>query len=197
MLASSVSSRDVESQFALNPQGRFNFTVGTTGYTLDFSTMIQTNSITGLRRNVRRRPKFTSNTGSLYSTSVLPMASSSQPADGGYMWEFMGDEGEWTEYQAHICSFDSAAIETQYQLNPQGQLHFNINRYSYTLDFSRMCQVNNQIGTRRAVRRILKNWSQQGGSFRGNTTMAVPRYWWSMERLLQKVSSLQCLQSGH
>lgn len=39
MLASSVSSRDVESQFALNPQGRFNFTVGTTGYTLDFSSM--------------------------------------------------------------------------------------------------------------------------------------------------------------
>lgn len=35
-----------------------------------------------------------------------------------------------------ICSFDSAAIERQYQLNKQGTLNFKINRYSYTLDFS-------------------------------------------------------------
>uniref|UniRef100_A0A3B4YUQ3 Uncharacterized LOC111656478 n=1 Tax=Seriola lalandi dorsalis TaxID=1841481 RepID=A0A3B4YUQ3_SERLL len=133
MLSSSISSRDVEHQFTLNPQGAFTFTVGSTSYRLDFSTMTQTNCITGLCRNVRRRPKFTSSTGSLYSTLVLPSASSSQLADGSYKWEFMGDEGEWTEYQ--ICSFDSTAIETQYQLNPQGQLHFKIKRYSYTLDF--------------------------------------------------------------
>ncbi|KAM7367177.1 hypothetical protein PAMP_015100 [Pampus punctatissimus] len=133
---SSVSSKDVEHQFSLNPRGTFSFTVGSTSYRLDFSTMTQTNCITGLRRNVRRRPKFTSNTGSLYSASVLPTASSSQLTDGGFKWEFMGEEGEWTEYQAHICSFDSAAIETQYQLNPQGQLHFRIKRFSYTLDFS-------------------------------------------------------------
>ncbi|XP_056223498.1 uncharacterized protein si:ch211-244b2.3 [Seriola aureovittata] len=164
MLSSSISSRDVEHQFTLNPQGAFTFTVGSTSYRLDFSTMTQTNCITGLCRNVRRRPKFTSSTGSLYSTLVLPSASSSQPADGSYKWEFMGDEGEWTEYQAHICSFDSTAIETQYQLNPQGQLHFKIKRYSYTLDFPRMCQVNNRIGTTRTVRRTLNYGNQQNSS---------------------------------
>ncbi|XP_071358314.1 protein mono-ADP-ribosyltransferase PARP12 isoform X2 [Trachinotus anak] len=134
-LSSSVSSRDVERQFAANPRGTFTFTVGSSSYRLDFSTMTQTNCITGLCRNVRRRPKFTSSTGSIYSTSVLPSASSSQLTDGGYKWEFMGDEGEWTEYQAYICSFDSNGIETQYQLNPRGLLHFKIKRYSYTLDF--------------------------------------------------------------
>lgn len=37
MLTSSVSSREVERQFALNPLGSFKFTVGSTSYTLDFS----------------------------------------------------------------------------------------------------------------------------------------------------------------
>lgn len=161
MMASSISSQDVERQFTLNPQGTFSFTVGSMGYTLNFSTMTQTNCTTGVCRNVRRRPKFNSNTGSLYSTSVLPTASSSQLTDGGYKWEFMGDEGKWTEYQSHVCSFDSSAIDRQYQLNPQGQLHFKIKRFSYTLDFSSMCQVNDNIGTKRQVRRTADDGSQQ------------------------------------
>nr|XP_020455204.1 uncharacterized protein LOC109959841 [Monopterus albus] len=162
MLASSVSSRDVEDQYTLSPQGAFVFMVGFTNYSLNFSTMTQTNYITGLSRNVRRRPKFTSSTVS--PNSVPSMASSSQHAVGGYKWEFMGNEGEWTEYQAHLCSFDSPAIESQYQLNPQGQLNFNTSYFSYTLDFSRMCQVNNRIGTTRAVRRTFINGSQQSSS---------------------------------
>lgn len=161
MLVSSVSSKDVEQQFSLNPQGTFSFIVGSMPYTLDFSTMTQTNNLTGMRRNVRRRPKFTSNVVNLHWTSVLPATSSSQPTVGGFKWEFMGNEGEWTEYQAYICSYDSTTIESQYQLNPTGQLHFGINRFSYTLDFTSMCQVNNNIGTRRAVRRIADFGSQQ------------------------------------
>lgn len=160
MLSSSVSSGDIEHQFTLNPRGTFSFTVGSTSYSLDFSTMSQTNCITGLRRNVRRRPKFSSNAESVYSTS----ASSSQLNDGRYKWEFMGDEGKWKEYKAYICSFDSTAIESQYQLNPQGQLHFKIKRFSYTLDFSRMCQVNVDIGTTRAVRRTADYKNQQNSS---------------------------------
>lgn len=153
LLSSSINSADIENHFTVNPRGTLRFTVGSAGYSLDFSTMTQTNLATGLIRSVRRRPKLTSNATSLLSTSVLSTASSSQFTNGGYRWEFMGDEGEWTEYQAHICSFDSAAVERQYQQNPQGQLHFRVRRYSYTLDFSRMCQVNDRIGTTRAVRR--------------------------------------------
>lgn len=37
--ASSVSSKDVEHQFSLNPRGTFSFTVGSTSYRLDFSSM--------------------------------------------------------------------------------------------------------------------------------------------------------------
>ncbi|XP_030005311.1 uncharacterized protein LOC115429749 [Sphaeramia orbicularis] len=144
MMSSTVSSKTVEHQFTLNPQGTFSFTVGSTNYKLDFRAMTQTNCITGMCRKVRRRPKF--NSGSLDFTSAVL-------TDGGYKWEFNADEGDWAEYQAHICSFDSPAIERQYQLNPQGQLHFNIGRFSYTLNFAAMCQINNNTGTRRAVRR--------------------------------------------
>lgn len=34
---SSVSSKDIELQFLQNPQGSISFTVGSTGYTLDFA----------------------------------------------------------------------------------------------------------------------------------------------------------------
>lgn len=39
MKSSSVSSRDVEQQYTLNPQGTFRFTVGSARYGLDFSSM--------------------------------------------------------------------------------------------------------------------------------------------------------------
>ena len=37
MSTSSITSRDVEHLFTLNPQGTFSFTVGSVGYTLNFS----------------------------------------------------------------------------------------------------------------------------------------------------------------
>uniref|UniRef100_UPI0037E86C15 uncharacterized protein n=1 Tax=Semicossyphus pulcher TaxID=241346 RepID=UPI0037E86C15 len=161
--SSSLTSADIERLFTGNCQGTFSFTVGSMSYTIDFSTMIQTNCITGMRRNVRRRPKFIPNTGQIYSTPVFPTASN--VTHGDYKWEFMAEEGVWEEYQAHICAFDSTAIEAQYQLNPQGQIPFRINRHTYTLDFSSMCQVNNKIGTKRAVRRTAKDGSQQNSSW--------------------------------
>ncbi|XP_024139741.1 uncharacterized protein LOC112153615 [Oryzias melastigma] len=150
-LNSSVSSKDIERHFMLNPQGNLGFSVGSIGYSIDFSTMTQTNLTTGLQRNIRRRPKFPSNLAGLYSTTVLP--GPSQQSVAGCKWEFMGDRGQWTEYQTPVCSCDSSTIEQQYKQNPQGQLPFTTHKYSYTLDFSRMCQINNVFGTTRAVRR--------------------------------------------
>ncbi|RVE56655.1 hypothetical protein OJAV_G00223640 [Oryzias javanicus] len=129
-------------------------------YSIDFSTMTQTNLTTGLQRNIRRRPKLSSSTAGGYSTTVLP--GPSQQSVPGFKWEFMGDRGQWTEYQAPICSCDSSAIEREYMLNPQGQFHFTTHKYLYTLDFSRMCQINNIFGTTRAVRRTAGSGVQPG-----------------------------------
>ncbi|XP_028253034.1 uncharacterized protein LOC114428641 [Parambassis ranga] len=113
--------------------------------------MTQTNLLTGSQRNVRRCPKFTSNTAGLPSSLPL-LASSSQPAAGpGCKREIKGDNRGRAEYQAQICSLDSAAIERLYQQNPQGQLHFTVKRYSNKVDFSRKSQINN-IGTKKPVR---------------------------------------------
>ncbi|XP_074554634.1 uncharacterized protein LOC141810738 [Halichoeres trimaculatus] len=157
-LASSISSKDIERQFALNPQGTFSFTVGSMTYNLDFPSMTQTNCSTGMRRGVRRRPKFNSSLSSVTSQTTPP---GQNPANGGWKWEFMGEEGVWIEYQSHICAFGSADIEAQYQQNPQGQLPFRINGFSYTLDLQNMFQFNHNTGKRRAVRRTLYDGSLQ------------------------------------
>ncbi|MED6260726.1 hypothetical protein ATANTOWER_027357 [Ataeniobius toweri] len=153
MSSSSISSKDIETHFTQNPQGVLQFSVGSTRYSLDFSTMTQTNLTTGLHRNVRRRPKFTLSDASITSISSMPLTSQSNLYNHSFKWEFMGDEGQWTEYQTHICSLDNTAIENQYQQNPQGQVQFIINKFSYILDFAKMCQVNQNIGTKRSVRR--------------------------------------------
>ncbi|XP_011489469.1 poly [ADP-ribose] polymerase 12 isoform X1 [Oryzias latipes] len=165
----SISSKDIEHHFTLYPQGSLRFTVGSNGYSMDFSTMTQKNLVTGLQRNIRRRPKFPSNTAGLYTTTVL--AGPTQLSAPGSKWEFMGDQGQWTEYQAHICSCDSSDIEREYKLNPQGKLHFTTHKYSYTLDFSRMCQVNHVFGTTRAVRRTAGSRVQPGNR---KTRVAFP-----------------------
>lgn len=167
--SSAVSSKDVELQYTTNPQGSFTFAVGAMNYTLDFSAMTQRNCSTGLRRNVRRRPKFSHGPQSPQFPSLrlsipqlpsLNVAPPPLPTGNAYKWEFLGEEGQWMEYQAHICSFDSATIETQYQANPQGQLHFRTKKFSYTLDFPNMCQTNDRIGTKRPVRRTADDGSQ-------------------------------------
>ncbi|XP_077090132.1 protein mono-ADP-ribosyltransferase PARP12 [Siphateles boraxobius] len=157
--ASSIGSDFIEQQYNSNPSGSVQFTAGSMTYNVDFTAMTQTNLSTNMSRKVRRRPKFnaivTCNSSNQNSSQILesplafPTNSSSQ-----YIWEFMGDEGIWTEYQKPGCSLDSAEIERLYQLNPQCQVSFTARRFSYSLYFGGMYQVNNKYGTKRAVRRI-------------------------------------------
>uniref|UniRef100_A0A3P9JA93 WWE domain-containing protein n=1 Tax=Oryzias latipes TaxID=8090 RepID=A0A3P9JA93_ORYLA len=104
----SISSKDIEHHFTLYPQGSLRFTVGSNGYSMDFSTMTQKNLVTGLQRNIRRRPKFPSNTAGLYTTTVL--AGPPQLSAPGSKWEFLGDQGQWTEYQAHVRMYTFSLI---------------------------------------------------------------------------------------
>ncbi|KAL7882849.1 hypothetical protein SRHO_G00005070 [Serrasalmus rhombeus] len=157
---SSVNSHDLEQQYNSNPRGSFQFKVGSTAYKLDFSAMTQTNLSTLMTRKVRRRPKFNSVVSA--NSSSVALASSSLSTlflnpPTAVTWEFIGDEGVWTEYQKPGSSLDSMDIEKQYQLNPQGQLNFTAGRYTYTLYFSGMYQISNTFGTKRHVRRTSGN----------------------------------------
>ncbi|XP_062852585.1 uncharacterized protein si:ch211-244b2.3 [Trichomycterus rosablanca] len=151
---SSVNSQYLEQLYQSNPAGVCNFTVGSYNYTLNFSDMVQTNQSTQMTRKVKRRPNFQSTVISSpvvspSSLSYIPNLSSASVAS----WEFLDKEGVWTEYQKPGSSLDSLDIERQYQLNPQNQLTFTAGHYTYTLNFSKMCQINTKFGTKRAVRR--------------------------------------------
>ncbi|XP_043093066.1 zinc finger CCCH-type antiviral protein 1 isoform X2 [Puntigrus tetrazona] len=156
--SSSIKSDFMEQQYVKNPSGSFQFTVGSMTYKVDFAHMTQTNLSTKMLRNVRRRPKFnevvTDNSGNLNSLPTLA-SPSANPSNSSshYIWEFMDDEGVWAEYQKPGCSLDSAEIERLYRLNPQRQVSFTVRRFTYTLYFVGMYQVNNKYGTKRAVRR--------------------------------------------
>uniref|UniRef100_A0A673NC22 WWE domain-containing protein n=1 Tax=Sinocyclocheilus rhinocerous TaxID=307959 RepID=A0A673NC22_9TELE len=82
-------------------------------------------------------------------TLASPLAKPSN-SSSHYIWEFMGDEGIWTEYQKPV----SSKIESLYQLNPQCQVSFTaIYSLCHNFMFTGMYQVNNKYGTKRAVRR--------------------------------------------
>ncbi|XP_036431438.1 uncharacterized protein si:ch211-244b2.3 [Colossoma macropomum] len=170
---SSVNSHDLEQQYNSNPRGSFQFKVGSTAYKLDFSAMTQTNLSTSMIRKVRRRPKFNSivsaNSSSVaFASSSLSTLSLNPPT--AVTWEFIGDEGVWTEYQKPGSSLDSMDIEKHYQLNPQGQLNFTAGRYTYTLYFSGMYQINNTFGTKRHIRRT------GGGNQPNNSALSQARW---------------------
>ncbi|XP_016342676.1 zinc finger CCCH-type antiviral protein 1-like [Sinocyclocheilus anshuiensis] len=107
--SSSIRSDFIEQQYNRNPRGSVQFTVGSTTYKLDFTAMTQTNLSTYMLRKVRRRTKFnevvtdnSSNQNSL-PTLASPSANPSN-SSSHYIWEFMGDEGIWTEYQKPVSS---------------------------------------------------------------------------------------------
>ncbi|KAF4079556.1 hypothetical protein AMELA_G00179440 [Ameiurus melas] len=161
---SMISSRDLEQQYNSNPSGCFQFKAGKYSYIVNFSDMMQMNLSTRKQRKVRRRPKFTSVTNSLNtfepSTSAMnPFLSATPPVNPStaVTWQFMGDEGIWTEYQKPHSSLNSMDIERQYQSNPQSQLLFTAGYYTYTICFNGMYQINNTVWTKRAIRRISAN----------------------------------------
>ncbi|KAG7456226.1 hypothetical protein MATL_G00249490 [Megalops atlanticus] len=149
----SVTSSDVEQQYSTTPQGSMQFRVGHMSYSISFTAMTQRNLTTSMSRRVRRRPKFNSIL-KINSPAVPPLLQNAAPIGGGWKWQFMADEGVWTNYISPDCSVDSDEIERRYQRNPQDQVKFTSSIFSYTLDFTGMFQTNDHTGTKRSVRRI-------------------------------------------
>ncbi|KAJ8381953.1 hypothetical protein SKAU_G00027310 [Synaphobranchus kaupii] len=166
----SVDSDEIERCYQRNPQGQVKFKSKRFSYTLNFTGMFQTNSSTGTQRSVRREQAEVQPTDQRVAFSPLHHPATPQavtlplPSSAGYTWEFMGDEGMWTEYQTPSCSIDGMEIERIFQLNSQGQTKFTAGRYIYTLDFPGMHQTNDILGTQRVVRRLLKNSPQLNSS---------------------------------
>lgn len=138
----SVGSGDLEQRFSANPAGRLSFSVGATGYSLDFSTMTQTNLTTGMRRQVRRRPRYPPAPGSSWDAPSPPR------------WQFQDVDGQWKDYVKGTCSVSSQEIELRYQQDPSGLLDFATKHFNYELDFAAMKQHNLSTNAWKAVRRL-------------------------------------------
>ncbi|XP_051974908.1 protein mono-ADP-ribosyltransferase PARP12-like [Xyrauchen texanus] len=162
---SSIGSDYIEQQYNNNPTGSVQFTAGNMIYIVDFTAMTQTNLSTHMTRKVKRRPKFNSIVTDNSSPTLESPTTNSTDSSTEFIWEFNGDEGIWTEYQKPGCSLDSAEIERLYQLNPECQVSFTAGRYTYTLYFGGMYQVNNRFGTKRQVRRIDSGVQQTNSAF--------------------------------
>lgn len=162
---SSITSDSIEQQYIKNPDGSIQFSAGHMNYTVDFTAMTQTNMYTHMRRKVRRRPKFNSTVTVNSSLPTIAYPVHLPNISTECIWEFMGDEGIWTEFQKPGCSLDSADIERLYQQNPQSQVSFTAGRQNYTLYLSGMYQINNLYGTRRVVRRIAGGTQQTNSQF--------------------------------
>ncbi|XP_073688941.1 uncharacterized protein [Garra rufa] len=176
--SSSITSDFIEQKYNRNPSSTVQFTVGNTTYKVDFSAMTQINLSTCMLRKVRRRPKFKqvlTDNSITQNSSPIVASPSANPTNSSshFIWEFMGDEGIWTEYQKPGCSLDSAEIERLYQLNPQCQVSFTVRRFTYTLYFSGMYQVNNKYGTKRTVRRTASGIQQ--------TNSTLPQVRWQFK----------------
>ncbi|XP_030071055.1 uncharacterized protein LOC115478011 [Microcaecilia unicolor] len=148
----SVSSADIEQNYQQNPQGSMGFSTGHFAYILDFARMVQTNQQTGTSREIRRikKAKYAAN-------NALGINDNQQrtPLNSGLIWQFLGEENRWTEYQRQLgCSVTSADIEQSYQSNPQGSMTFSAGPFTYQLDFSAMMQTNQSTKKRRQVQRI-------------------------------------------
>ena len=115
-------------EYRKNPQGIVSFTNNGTIYSIDFSTMIQTNMMTHFKRNVKRSP------------------ATNNPAV--VQWHYQNDHGIPTPYSPQ----DSQAIESMYQAKDPGILM--ISKKQYTFDFNQMCQINLLTSYRRPIDRV-------------------------------------------
>ncbi|XP_050962994.1 protein mono-ADP-ribosyltransferase PARP12 [Labeo rohita] len=157
--ASPIQSSQLEAAYQNNRRGSVKFTIDSTQYEISFKDMCQRNLSTGRKRRVRRRPKYVPSEGEglrgiasqLKSILSPPTNSNNKTPE----WQFKGRNGEkWYTFKNRGgCSVSSADIEKFYQQN-QATMTFTVNNDTYTLDFAKMCQINQRTNAERKIRRV-------------------------------------------
>ncbi|XP_043943671.1 uncharacterized protein LOC122815322 isoform X2 [Protopterus annectens] len=157
-----VQSAAIERKYQKNKKGAFRFEARHSSYKISFQEMIQTNTKTGSKRKVRRRPKLLATPVQSLSTMfahfhVAPLSTATTPRSA--VWQFEGNTGKWYNFKHRSgtnteCSISNSDIEIKYQGNPASTLAFTVGGFQYKLDFSAMQQTNLTTGTTRRIRRV-------------------------------------------
>nr|XP_055047258.1 protein mono-ADP-ribosyltransferase PARP12 [Misgurnus anguillicaudatus] len=142
-----IQSSRLEKEYQKHKKGSFQFAVDSNTFEISFKGMYQKSLSTGQKRRVRRRPKYDP---SKAVASTLPFSFRDLMAS---VWQFEGRGGKWHTFKKmNGCSVSSDDIEGCYQ-SKQKTMTFTVNGDPYTLDFSRMNQVNHRTNARRKIRR--------------------------------------------
>ena len=146
--SSDVSAR-LTKEYKRDPTSSVTCIINGQQYSIDFSTMIQTNCSTRYQRNIKRVPNPPA------SKSLIVSASQ---ASQSVQWEYRNDSRSWSPYR----SLDSHTIEEMYQDKTPGELTIHGN--TYTFDFDRMCQINIRTKYKRQIQRVITASSSYAAS---------------------------------
>ena len=85
----------------------------------------------------------------LPSVTSLPSVNihSKQVQSSNHQWLWVNDSGSFSAYPPDIIT----QLNKEYQQNPQGSFTCRINKYTYTIDFPSMTQINIATGHKRSV----------------------------------------------
>ncbi|XP_067283326.1 protein mono-ADP-ribosyltransferase PARP12 [Pseudorasbora parva] len=150
---SPIQSSELETAYKSNQRGSVKFGLDSAQYEISFKGMCQTNLSTGHKRRVRRRPKYEpSQNGGLHGLTSHLKTLLSPSTNKTPVWQFKGKNQWYTFNKTGGCSVSSADIESCYK--SQKTMNFTVNNDTYTLDFAKMCQINQRTKAERKIRRI-------------------------------------------
>jgi len=114
-------------------------------YTIDKSTMIQTNVTTGKQRSVLR----------VGSKPITKSTRTYGAMANAYLWFWQADDGSWDAFKDD----DSNIIDNKFSQNPNSTVNLSYNNHNYEIDLANKVQTNKQTGRTRPILRVQSHLS--------------------------------------
>ncbi|KAF2356998.1 WWE domain [Trinorchestia longiramus] len=178
-----TTSSDIEKEFAKNPQGNFRIQSARNQYTVDFSSMTQTNLTTNVTRNIQR--VFYADCSLMKKFSALSFfgdedRDEGEFADDGHEWFFLDENNQWVKYGQMSSGKDQRCIPThgsddieKHFLTKSGEIMtIKSSQHTYELNFTTMIQTNLNTRVQRPMCRMAKGWNGGGGNL-GETALSL------------------------
>ena len=139
----------LKAAYKTNPLGSASFQRGEYTYTVNFSTLKQTNTSTNVDRTIKIQHIADPDNIPLPKPIPLPSNIDSDEADIHCYWYFFNEHNIWVPYAHDIAK----KLSDAYLNNPQGNIVISqLNNFSYYIDFTTMKQTNQESGTVRTIK---------------------------------------------
>ncbi|KAI6653609.1 hypothetical protein LOD99_3504 [Oopsacas minuta] len=132
--------------YKLNPLGNVTFTRGSYKYTVDFSTLQQTNLSTNINRTIQIKSIVDPDSTPL--PKPPPASIQSDESELHCYWYFFSDLNQWKSYSHDI----TRKLSDAYLNNQKGSVVISQGASNYEIDFTTMTQTNQETGTVRKIK---------------------------------------------